>query len=173
VTAPRRADLRLLRGGAAPERVAGVQLWWGPASRPPFSPQVIVREEDRWLVLSARVELPAVEPHPIRVMTALWEARPRAAGSVVLRRGAPPELLAVVHDLDATPTCREAWVEEALAAALATASRRRWRTLAMEPLGCLHGPLAPSRFAQLLHRLLVAGRGEGPERLWVMAHRPE
>lgn len=166
---PARPALRLLGGGPPRLVRAGVEIVAAPADRPPFPVDAIACEEDTFLVLSAPVDLAAPAEHPVRLFTALWEAEPRRPGSVLARAGRPPRLLAVVHDLDAEPTWREEWVEEALAGVFAEARRRGLAALGLEPLGCRHGRLPPGRFGALLGRALDGREGAAPERLWLIA----
>ena len=139
-----------------------------PRHDPPFPVEAVVLEEDTYLVLSARKRLPERSEHPIRVMTALWEAEPESPGTLVVRPGLRPELLAVVHDLSQEPSWRDEWIEQALHHALEEAERRRIIALGMEPLGCVHGRLHLERFEELLTATLETTAPEGLLRIRLM-----
>jgi hypothetical protein len=162
----------VIRGGRDEDVIAGVRIAFAPPHEPPFPVEAMILEEDTYLVLSAGTRIPEEAEHPIRVMTALWEAKPRAPGSVVVRPGLRTELLAVVHDLDADPTWREAWVEASLEAALAEVGRRQVVSLGTEALGSVHGRMKAERFRRLLREALVRGKPERLERVWVVEQAP-
>lgn len=120
----------------------------GPGELLPFEPDLIVREEDTWLVLGRRPETP-IEPQEEDVETLLRDAadvEARAPGSVVDRGGDPPELAAVVHDLDREPSCCPAWVDAALEAVMEEIHARGARRVVLPLLGGMHGTLPPLRF---------------------------
>lgn len=142
-----------------------------PRHEPPFPVEGVVLEEDTYLVLSAKTRLPERSEHPIRVMTALWEAERKPPGSVVVRPGLRTELLAVVHDLNEEPSWREEWIRTALGRVLEETERRTIAALGMEPLGCVHGRLERDRFEELLKECLAADASETLERLWIMARK--
>ena len=108
----------------------------GPA---PFAVDARVREEDRWLVLSAPPEVRDRAINPLAVFTATAEAEPAALGAVVVQPGTPLLLLAVVHDLDRDPTVTVADVERALAGVVACCRERRLARIALPLLGLRHG----------------------------------
>ena len=109
------SPFQVLPGGRrASDAVAGVQIVVARREDPPFAIDVEVFEEDTWLALSTNTDIIRSPDHPVRVMTRVWEAQPENPGSVTVKLGPPARLLAVVHDLDAEPSCTEEWVESAL-----------------------------------------------------------
>ncbi len=165
----RRGRLRLLRGGRQREgRLGAVQIVPAAADRPPFPVDAVAAEEDTYLVLSAEPEVRPSREHPIRLMTALYDAVPEDPGSVVVKAGRPLRLLAVVHDLNLEPTWREAWVARALEGILDECARRRFTAVGLPLLGCVHGQLARERFVSLLRRALRKAKPRTLERLWLM-----
>lgn len=170
--APVRPALRLLRGGPARLQRPGLEIAAAPDRRPPFPVEAVAYEEDTFLVLSAPARLRPPAEHPVRIFTALWEAEPRRPGTVLVERGRGRglRLLAVVHDLNAEPSWREEWVEEALAGVFAESARRGLRALGLQLLGCRHGRLPPQRFAALLGRVLRRRQESALAQLWLIAH---
>jgi hypothetical protein len=147
-----------------------------PRHTPPFSPDALVEEEDTFLVLSADSGVGEVTEHPIRLMTAIWEAQPETPGSVVVRHarhGRPRRLLAVVHDLQQEPTWREEWVREALDGVLREAEARGVRRLAVPLLGCVHGGLGRERFISLLGQALQRASVRVLESIWIVTAASE
>jgi hypothetical protein len=139
-----------------------------PRSRPPFDVGALALEDDTYHVLSASPDYREPTEHPIRIWTEVHEQEPAETGSVVVRSGSPPALLAVVHDLSRDPTWRESWVSDALEAVLREGERRGITHLGLEPLGAVHGKLSPGRFASLLRDALDRVRPETLTRLWVV-----
>ncbi len=136
---------------------------------PPFAVDARVIEEDTHLVLSAGNQLPEAAEPAIRVMTAALYAEPCALGAVVVRPGAPRLLLAVVHDLDLSPSCRPQAVREALARALERSRALGVRALAVPLLGAVHGVLPPEQALGLVLEVLSATSLAHLERVWLVA----
>jgi hypothetical protein len=114
----------------------------------------VVEEEDTYLVLSADPEVHEPEVARLRAFHDAYTAEPSEPGSVVVREGVPTRLLAVVHDLSQEPSWLEEWVGAALEGVLREVDSRRVCTLAMPPLGRVHGSLPRERFIVLLRSAL-------------------
>ena len=128
----------------------------------------MVLEQDADLVLAPPAAAIA-EPteHLGRVLMRALNHRHHSPGSVVIAGGDPVRLFAVVHDFELEPSWRELWVEQALAAVLDLAWRRRMNALALPLLGTRHGRLP---LANSLHCTLAAleqTRGGHPGRIWL------
>ncbi len=88
---------------------------------------------------------------------------------MLARGGCPLRLHAVVHDLRREPSWREEWVTSALEAILRECKRRSFDSLALEPLGAVHGRLAPERFVDLLEGALTAAPAATVRRIWLVS----
>lgn len=163
-----RRGLRLVRGGRE-RRLAGVRVAVSPAERSPFGVDVVAVEDDTYSVLSAGPAVRAPAEHPIRIWNALKDVAEAVPGSVIVRRGRPLKLLAVIHDLARDPTWKEEWVRTALGEILGQVERRRLKSLGLPPLGGVHGKLPPERFLELLRSALEHGRPATLERIWIVA----
>jgi hypothetical protein len=142
-----------------------------PAGAPPFPVAAVVEEDDSYHVLSAKPVFRPVDDNPIRVMADAHDAEPDPPGSVVIRRGTPLRMLAVVHRLDERPTWRERWAARAYRGVLLEAERRGLRAIALPLLATVHGTLGLARSRQLLDDAI---RGLGPrtlERIWLVVSR--
>ena len=169
-----RHGLRLIRGGRdrpAPDD-GSVRVVVATADHPPFDVDGLVLEDDTYFVLGASVEIRESGESPLRVWTELHEAESADPGDAIFRPGAPPRILAVVHDLSSDPTWTEAWIANALSASLDLAGDRGFRSLGLQPLGCFHGRLAPDRFPVLLRRALEETEPRTLERIWLVG-QPE
>jgi hypothetical protein len=157
--------LRLLRGGK-PAGATRIPITVAPPDRPPFPLDALAVEDDTWLVLGADPDFREPAEHPLRVWHELHRFEPAEPGSVVVRRGCPTLLLAVVHDLSCDPTWREEWVVRALGGILGQVDRLGVRSLGLPILGAVHGKLRPERFMALLSEAL-ADTPPSLERVWV------
>jgi len=121
---------------------------------PPFAIDAAAYEEDTWLALSDISAVVRAPGHPVRVMTSVWESEPEAVGSVVVKPGSPLRLLAVVHDLNADPTCTEEGVAVALRRVFHEARKLGVEALKLPLLGTKHGRIPAPRFMSVLRDVL-------------------
>lgn len=170
----KKPDLKVIHGGLHRTAFYGpVRIVAAPEASPPFNVEAMTYEEDTFLIMSAEPDEVPTDIHPIQMMTELEHFRPQEIGSVVVKKGAPLRLLAVVHDVNQEPTCREKWVEKALHAVFREVERRGIQSLGMPLLATRHGRLPRDRFARLLGRVLAATELKSLTRLWVMAPVPD
>jgi hypothetical protein len=163
--------LRVIQGGAQRTSYYGsMRVVAAPKSDPPFDVDAVVYEEDTFLVLSAdTTNTPVIEEHPMRLMTRLIETRPEAPGSIRIKgRKRPYQILAIVHDVDRDPTWREEWVMQALEKVLKEAQKRKFRALALQPLGTVHGKMKEASFMKLLLSALKSTPVPQLKRLWLI-----
>jgi hypothetical protein len=141
-----------------------------PENRPPFRVDAVAAEEDTYLVMSEpNAEIRDTDEHPVRIMTRAIEVRPAQPGSVLVKRGHPLRFLAIVHNFDLEPSCREEWVWSSLFGILCESERRRFSSLAMPLIGTVHGPLREARFLFLLRSVLDRVSPCHLKRLWLVA----
>jgi len=107
----------------------------------------------------SELQAAAVTQHPLR------------PGTVSVRPGRPLRLVAITHDLDATPICRREWVDAAYGEITLLARRHRLRTLALPLLGTrYHSLTLGESLRSLLPRLL--GRVGRLRRVWLQVEVP-
>jgi len=149
-------SLRLIQGGLHPSMSFGpVRIISAPESPPLFRVQVLAFEEDTWIIMSANPKTCEPEEHPIRMMTQMIETHPEKVGTVLVRGNNPVRFLAIVHDVDQEPTCREEWVESALMEMFLNAEHLGIQSIGLPLIGTLHGKLEVKRFVELLSKVLV------------------
>jgi hypothetical protein len=144
-----------------------------PVYSPPFPVEAATYEEDTFLIMSPGSGETGEAQHPIRMMAELESFRPRKVGSVLVRKGPPLRLLAVVHDVNREPTCREQWVEKALSNLFQKADQLGLRSLSMPLLANRHGRLPIDRLALLLSRILQTRSSGSLEQIWVVSPVPD
>lgn len=169
-----RQKFRLIQGGLQCQTVfASLNVIAAPEKSPPFKVDAIAYEEDTWLMMSAEPEIADPPEHPIRLMTDLIEAQPRAAGSVVVREKNPLQFLAIVHDVNQDPTWREQWVEACLEKIFNESEQRMLQAIGLPLLGTKHGRLGMKRFIFLLRRVLKQIAFKHLKHLWLVSPTPE
>jgi hypothetical protein len=166
----KRHGLRLIRGGRDQKDAASdlPLIVVSPEERLPFAVDAIVLEDDTYFVLSASPEVQEPVDPPLRLWNELHETEPVSPGEAVVRGGVPPRISAVVHDLALDPTWNEEWVEMSLDASLRLAEKSGFRSLGLQPLGCVHGRLVPGRFLPLLRRVLGDANLRSVQRIWLI-----
>lgn len=133
----------------------------------------VVVEEDTYLVLSADTTIREPAEKLSEVQQELQAFTPPVPGSVLTRKGRPLQLLAVVHDLEQTPSWREEWIATALEKVLDLAQQRQLETLAMPLLGSVHGRFPARLFIALLRATLERRRPSFPHTLWLALPRKQ
>ncbi len=116
----------------------------------------VVEEQDTHLVLGPvhPIETPAENYADLIRQAVRQQSRP--AGTVwVITRRRPARVLAVVHDLDADPSCREEWVENAYVQLCAAIQAYGFRVVALPLLGTVHGGIHPARSMMLLEQAVT------------------
>lgn len=161
--------LELIRGGY-PRRIQmeSLILVASLGKDPPFKVDAMALEEDTFLVLSADRRVRHVREPLIKVMTRVINTRPRKPGSVIVQKGDPLRLLAIIHDLNEEPSWREDWITRALEGIFHEAERRKLRTIGIPFLGTLHGTLERDRFLVLLRSSIENAYLYHLKQLWLV-----
>ncbi len=124
-----------------------VEIASSPADSPPFPVELIVLEEDRWLVLSTDNRIRPVR-QPVEVLIEdMQQDVPPDRGTVLVRGN---RLLAIVHDLDQQPSTTPDIVRASLNRVFEYCEQHGVRTIAMQMIGHHHGHLTRADFIQLL-----------------------
>lgn len=134
-----------------------------PRGASPFEVELVVFEEDTYMLLSAGNFARDTRRDTGGLIHEMEEFTPPAPGELVVKGN---RAHAIVHDLGQEPSCRPQWVDAALDALLAHCRRERIRSLAIQPLGCVHGAGTVDEFSARLRHL---ARDSEIERIWIMA----
>ena len=165
----RPAHFKLIQGGLQRETSHGpVRIIAAPEEAPPFQVKAMVFEEDTWLVMSASPTVCEPDIHPIRLMTDVMNAEPEPVGSVVVKRGTPLRLLAIVHDVNHDPSWKETWIAAALMRVFQEAEQARVSSMGLPLLGTRHGRLDKLRFVALLAGVLKKTHFQHLKQLWLI-----
>ncbi|MFC1848923.1 hypothetical protein ACFL27_01830 [candidate division CSSED10-310 bacterium] len=128
-----------------------VRIIAAPEHDPLLETQAWVLEEDTFLVLSpppATIKIPSESM--VQIMIEAIDSLPVLPGSIVVKKGYPLRLLAVVHDLNHEPTWRVEWIGTAYQKLFKECDERRIHTVALPLLGTVHGSLDENIASELL-----------------------
>jgi len=155
-----RPKLRVVGGRKEHVSIGQVRLSLAPHGA--ASPcDAVVLEEDTWQVVAAGPEIAIRTEHPIRLWTDVLNAKPLTPGTVLLRKGWPLTMAAVVYDFGATPCCRSRWIAAAMAEILRICHERHVSALLLPLPGVRHGRLSLRKAFRLVVRALgEAQQGE-------------
>jgi len=170
----RSPSLRLIRGDL--DRVVqlgNVLIQFSPSDRPPFAVDAVAVEQDTALVLDEEPLLYAPGNSLSEITSEMERFNEPLPGSVLVQRGHPKKLYAIIHDLELEPTWRREWVLLALGNLLRLAERQSLRALALPLLGCRFGQLESWRFIDLLCEALQQHPPTLRLKLWLVAPRYE
>ena len=86
-----------------------------PSQFAPFTVQAIVEEQDTALILGNTDKINDPGNKPAWYLANTLETQPLLTpGQVIIRDTQPLRLQAIIHDLDAEPTCNELWIFQAI-----------------------------------------------------------
>lgn len=164
---------RVIEGGLqAKRKIGGIIILASPENEPPFMVDAVVFEEDTFLIMTPPINnIIFREEHPIRMMTKLIETKPYEPGTVIVNRGQPLKILAIVHDVDQDPTWRDEWVEGAIHGIFRESERRDIRSISMPMLGTVFGKMHTMRFMEILISVITKIMPKRPERIWLRVPR--
>jgi hypothetical protein len=164
-------DLSLLDGGLPFPAPAGtIQLFVQQNLTRQRELDALVIEEDTFLVLSTPHRHIRRSDHPVRVIHHAYNARPEMPGGVIVRKGHPLRLLAVVHHLSYEPSFREEWIALALENIMCFCAARSIRSLGLPLLGSVYGTFPPQRFLSLLRGCLHWRSLPALKEIWLQAN---
>ncbi len=172
IASRRTPHLRLIRGDLdRVVRIGNTRIQVAPQDRPPFPVNAVAVEQDTAMVLGEEpmVFVPAVSIK--ETDTELDHITEPLPGSVLVKRGKPKRLYAIVHDLEQDPTIRQEWVVKALHNMMRLAERQPFNAIAMPLLGTRYGQLEQRRFIELLCYILTKYPPSLPLKLWLVAPR--
>ncbi len=164
--------LRLIRGDLdRVVKIGNTRIQVSPQDRPPFAVNAVAVEQDTALVLGEEPMVYIPTQSLDEIGSELEHHSEPLPGSVLVKRGTPKRLLAIVHDLEQDPTLRLEWVVKALHNMMRLAERQPLNAIALPLLGTRYGQLEPRRFIELLCYILGKYPPASPLKIWLVAPR--
>ncbi len=132
-----------------------------PEHEPPFAVELVVLEEDRWRVLSARSRATPERRETETLVADMTAEELPATGDLVIRGN---RAFAIVHDLEASPTTDAQSIRRCLEKLFDHCRENRIQSIAIEPLGAVHGSITVSEAVELIESFDV----RPVERIWLL-----
>lgn len=170
----RKPRLHLVSGGRDRRRfIGGVEICIAAMEATAPKLDAVVVEEDTYQVLSSDGILHSPNESLQSISAQLSGYVPPHPGEILIRGTDPIEIVAIVHDLDYTPSWRQEWILSALQKVFAQAHKRQLHTMAMPLLGSVHGRFPAIQFLHLLEAVINQEEARYPKTLWLAAPRDE
>jgi hypothetical protein len=147
---------------------ADIRIVAAPRAAPPFHCEAIVEEQDTHLILGEQNLLRDPGKPAWYLANTLDTIKPYSLGDVVVKGHSPHRLLAVVHDVEQTPTLSPDSVSLAYQTLLQLRHTLRLSSLAMPLLGTVHGKMSEQDSLLRLREHLEYGPIAGLQRLWLI-----
>lgn len=150
-------------------RLGPVHVVVAPEDAPPFPVEAMAVEQDTHLLLATDGIVEEPEEDYRELVAAAGEPSPLTPGTVLVKKGKPLQLLAIVHDIDSQPTWREDWVASAINGVIEEVEWRRLESVGLPLIGTRHGSIEMRRVALWLGRCLSRSAFRHLKRVWVIA----
>ena len=138
---------------------------------PPIPVDAIAVEEDTYLTLSTKPELTYPREDFNELIECMANDKPFECGSVLVRRGQPISLLAVIHDLYREPSSKKVWIENAVKNIFLQIDQLKINALGMPLIGTAYNSLDPSLALDIISNSLCEYLPQSLKRLWIMLPR--
>jgi len=140
-----------------------------PWSLAPFPCDVVVEEQDTFLMMGESNELPDNDDKTWYLAHKMEQQEALKPGSVIVKHYQNPlRLMAIVNDVEQEPVCREEWVWSALMNIFELTAMQKLSSMALPLLGTRYGRLDANRSMDLLQRTLMSKRASALRRLWLI-----
>ena len=117
-------------------QINDVEIAISPSQFAPFTVQAVVEEQDTALILGNTDIINDAGNKPAWYLANTLESQPLLTpGQVIIRDTQPLRLQAIIHDLDAEPTCNELWIFQAIQQIFDIAETRNLDAIQMPILG--------------------------------------
>lgn len=154
---------------ACTAQIGHVALFVAAREHPPFPCQALVVEQDTHLLLDEPTILVEPEQPAWYLASTLERDQPEhRPGEVIVRRGQPLRLWAVVHDIEKRPTCDHDDILHAWQNILRITAQQNINTLAAPALGSEHGKVTVEEALQLLNQSIHEYAPACLEKIWLI-----
>lgn len=147
----------------------GISLMVVPPDSVPRLCNAIVEEQDTALVLDTEPVIRQPEENYSVLVDEMIKQQPLIPGDVIVRKGRPLRILAIVHDLDRDPSCNAGSIAVALENLLKKLNEYRVKSVAMPLLGTVHGRFDDEMFMTLLYNALQSEPLQFTKQMWLIS----
>jgi hypothetical protein len=155
-------------------KVGSIDVYAAPREYPPFTCQALVQEQDTNLLLGDQHTLIEPEQPAWYLANTLERDQPvYRPGDVVIKRGQPLILQAVVHDIEQEPTTNLETIRLAWQNVIQITAQKNISQLGVPPLGSVHGKIACSDSLQILANVARNQEPSCLEKIWVILSKDQ
>jgi hypothetical protein len=150
-------------------RIGAIAIYSAPREHPPFDCQAMVVEQDTNLILGEQTTL--VEPNKPAWYLANTLERDQPVykpGDVIIKRGPPMQLLAVIHDIEQQPSCDNDSLKLAWQNLMTIVTQNNIKTLATPALGSVYGKIKLEESLRLLGQAIHDYTPPCLEKIWLI-----
>ncbi len=145
----------------------GITIHAAPRDYPPFTPQAIIEEQDTALLLNPPTTLHDPGKPAWYLANTLEDNPSHPLGSVVVKGQRPRRLMAIVHDIERSPTCQPAYIQTAWLNVMAAIQENQFTTASIPLLGTVHGKISVKDALLLLGESLRKNQPTCLEKVWL------
>ncbi len=146
----------------------GIAIHAAPREYPPFTYQAIVEEQDTNLLLSEQTILKDPGKPAWYLANTLENGASYPLGTVIIKGQNPKRLLAIVHDIERTPTCEPKTIHRAWQNVIRAIEDNKISSAAMPLLGSVHGKLPITTSISLFRECLDKNVPACLEKIWLI-----
>lgn len=147
-----------------------IDIHISPENIAPFRVMAVVEEQDTSLILKADdVIYEPVDKTPLWFDANKSElSETKTPGDVIIKSFNPMRFLAIVHDLEQTPTIREEWIESTIEKVLQNANTKGLKAISLPVLGAQYGDFKLNQFITILAHKINKNMDNKLERIWLV-----
>lgn len=150
-------------------QINNIDIILSPLRLPPGQCDAIVEEQDTDLLLDDKQEIRDVGDKPAWYLANKLESGPQLLpGQIIIHEKSPLRIQAVIHDLDAEPSCNTQWIEQAVEKILALAKSRNIRTLQLPLLGTRYSRVTQRQFLEILLTIIIRQQTSSINGIWLV-----
>ena len=150
-------------------RIGKIAVYSAPPEHPPFRCEAVVVEQDTNLILGEQTTLVEPDKPAWYLANTLERDQPvYKLGDVIIKRGLPMQLMAIVHDIEQQPTCDSGILKLAWQNLMAISAQNNVKTLATPALGSVHGKIVLEDALQLFGQAIHDHAPPCLEKIWLV-----
>lgn len=149
-------------------KLKGIAIHAAPREYPPFTYQAMLEEQDTNLLLTEQSILNDPGKPAWYLANTLENGASYPLGTVITKGQNPKRLLAIVHDIERTPTCKPSTVQRVWQNVMRAIEDNQISSAAMPLLGSVYGKLSITDSISLFRECLHKNTPTCLEKIWLI-----
>lgn len=155
-------------------KVGSIEVYAAPREYPPFTCQALVQEQDTNLLLGDQQTVIEPEQPAWYLANTLERDQPvYRPGDVVMKRGQPMQLMAIVHDIEQEPTTNLETIRLAWQNVMQITAQKNISHLGVPALGSVHGKIACIDSLQALAEVVRSQAPDCLQKIWIILQKDQ